>query len=137
MALTGNVSPARRGYSRGNSFGYPIAPGEKIFTGSLIGVNASGYAQRVQTAGTVAFIGIAEKGYDNSGSSAPGPTIVAQNDCFRLVVPGAIFANIGAAVYATDDATLTLTAPTSGFEGVIGHLAGIENGATWVALNNH
>ncbi len=137
MALSGNYSPARRGFSTGRRFGYPIAPGEVIYTGGLTGVNASGQSQRIQTAGTVAFVGIAEAGSNNAASAAAGSTIVGQLDCYRLPVPGATPANIGAPVYATDDNTLTLTKPTSGFEGVVGYLAGIENGATWVELSNH
>lgn len=137
MALTGNIAPARRGYSRGPSFGYPAAPGEVVYTGGLTGINAAGQAQRIQTAGTVGFIGIAEGGVNNAGQTAAGDNVVGQMDCFKLAVPGATPANIGAAVYATDDNTLTLTKPTTGFEGVIGYLAGIENGATWVQLSNH
>lgn len=137
MALTGNIAPARRGFSRGAAFGYPIAPGEVIYTGGLTGINASGQAQRLQTSGTVAFIGLAERGHSNVGSSAVGDNVVGQMDCFKLAVPSATPANIGAPVYATDDNTLTLTKPSSGFEGVIGYLAGIEAGATWVTLSNH
>ncbi len=137
MALTGNIAVARRGYSRGLAFGGPIAPNEVIYTGGLIGVNASGQTQRIQTAGTVAFIGLAQGGSNNSASAAPGDTVVGQMDCFKLAVPAATAANIGAPVYATDDNTLTLTKPTTGFEGVVGYLAGIENGATWVELSNH
>ena len=137
MALTGNIAPARRGYSRGAAFGYPIAPGEVIYTGGLTGINASGQAQRIQTAGTVAFIGLAQGGASNVGNSAAGNTVVGQMDCYRLTVPSATVANIGAPVYATDDNTLTLTKPSAGFEGVVGYLAGIDSGATWVELSNH
>ncbi len=137
MALSGPYAPARRGYSTGRRFGAPIAPGEVIYTGGLTGVNASGQAQRIQTAGTVAFLGIAEKGINNSAGAAAGDNVVGQLDCYKLPVPGATPANIGAPVYATDDNTLTLAKPGTGFEGVIGYLAGIENGATWVELSNH
>ncbi len=137
MALSGPISPARRGYSRGNQFGAPIAPSEVVYTGGLTGLNASGQAQRIQTAGTVAFLGLAERGINNSATAAAGDTIVGQLDCYKLAVPGATAANIGAPVYATDDNTLTLTKPGTGFEGVVGYLAGIENGATWVELSNH
>lgn len=137
MALAANIAPARRGFSTGRRFGAPIAPGEVIYTGGLTALNASGQAQRIQTAGSVAFLGIAERGSNNAASAAAGDTIIGQMDCYKLPVPGATPANIGAPVYATDDNTLTLTKPGAGFEGVIGYLAGIENGATWVELSNH
>ena len=96
MALSGPISPARRGYSRGNQFGAPIAPSEVVYTGGLTGLNASGQAQRIQTAGTVAFLGLAERGINNSATAAAGDTIVGQLDCYKLAVPGATAANIGA-----------------------------------------
>lgn len=137
MAATQNTSPARRGNSRGPAFGYPIAPGEKIFAGGLICVNAAGQSQRLQTAGSIAFIGVAQSGYDNTNSAAPGPNIVGAFDEFQYVVPAATPSNIQAPVYATDDNTLTLTAPTIGFEKVVGYLIGIDSGKTYVGFSGH
>lgn len=137
MASTKNVSPARRGNSRGRYFGYPIAPGEVIFAGSLVCVNAALQMVRPQTAGALAFVGLAQDGYNNAASTAPGPTIVAGCDEFYLNVPSTTAANINAPVYCTDDNTLTLTAPTSGFEAPIGALIGIENGQTVVEVRGY
>jgi hypothetical protein len=137
MAATKDSAPARRGKSRGAAFGYPVAPGEKIFKGTVMCVNAAGQSVRPQTAGALAFIGISESGYDNTGSSAPGPKITGQFDDFKFPVPGASYTNIGAPVYATDDNTLTLAAPGSGFEKSVGHIAGIEGGATFVEFSAH
>jgi hypothetical protein len=137
VALNSNIAPARRGPARGDAFGYPIAPGEKIFTGGLTCLNSSGQAVRPQTSGAAVFAGLASNGYDNSAASVAGPNIVAGAGTYALTVPGATAANINAAVYATDDNTLTLTAPTSGFEGKVGYLAGIDNGQTYVALSGH
>jgi hypothetical protein len=110
MALTSGVlDPVRRGTPpAAGAFGYPIAPGEKIWRGGLLAVNASGQAQRIQTAGSVAFIGMADKDYDNSASGVAGPSIVADRGTYRLAVSGASWANIGQNVYASDDNTLSL-----------------------------
>jgi hypothetical protein len=111
MALTSGVlDPVRRGTPpAAGAFGYPIAPSEKIWRGGLLAVNSSGQAQRIQTSGSVAFIGMADKDYDNSASAAAGPAVVADRGTFRLAVSGASFANIGQNVYASDDNTLSLT----------------------------
>lgn len=134
MALSSNSMPRKRGIPRGDAFGYPIAPGEVVYTGGLTCVNSSGQAQRVQTSGSVAFVGIATNNISNVGQSAAGANIVAAFDTFALTVPGATAANINAPVYATDDNTLTLTAPGSGFTAVIGYLVGIDNGQTYVKI---
>lgn len=136
MALTGNIAPRRRGYARGDAFGYPVAPNEVVYTGGLTCVNASGQAQRVQSAGSVAFIGIATTGQNNTGSAVAGDNVVAAFDTYALTVPGATPTNIGEPVYASDDNTLTLTAPTTGFTGKVGYLAGIDNGQTYVRVTN-
>jgi hypothetical protein len=137
-ALTQNITVARRGAARAESFGYPVAPGEKIFSGGLFGVNSSGQAVRIQTSGMAAFVGMALNGYDNSASSSASTVlVVGSNDVHPLTVPSATAANINAPVYATNDGTLTLTQPGSGFEGIVGYLVGIENGQTYVKVQGH
>ena len=135
MALTQGFNLTRRGAAHGRSdFGYPVAPGETIYRGGVVGVNASGQLQRIQTSGTVAFAGIAQADFNNSGQAAPGAPVVAMRQCFALTVPSATFSNLDAPVYAVDDGTLSLTAPSSGFAGVIGTLVGIDNGQTFVLI---
>jgi hypothetical protein len=133
MALSAGVALARRGPpNQGTEFGYPVAPGEQIWRGGVVGVNASGQLQRIQTSGTVAGFGVASKDYSNVGNaSASTVSVVAMKGCWALTVPSATTANIGAAVYASDDNTLTLTA---GSLHQVGILAGIEGGQTYVQM---
>jgi hypothetical protein len=138
MALTQNITVSRRGPARGDAFGYPVAPNEVIYAGGLFGLNASGQAVRIQTAGIVSFVGMALNGVNNLGNANPSATaVVGSNDTFALTVPAATPASINAKVYATDDGTLTLAVPGSGFEGIIGYVAGIDNGQTYVKVQGH
>ena len=132
-ALTQGITPARRGAPpNAGIFGGPVAPGETIWRGGIICWNASGQLQRLQTAGSVSFAGMASKDYNNSASAAAASVgMEALKGVFALTVPSATPANINASVYATDDATLTLTASTNM---LVGTLAGIENGQTYVKL---
>lgn len=135
MALTSGFAMPRRGARRGNSFGYPVAPGEQVWRGGYVCLNASGQIVRPQTSGAAVPGGICSQDYWNVGNSSPGAqNIELMEGCFPLTVPGATAANIGANVYATDDNTFTLTQPGSGFEVAIGVLAGIDNGQTYVLL---
>jgi hypothetical protein len=133
MALTSGITPARRGAPpSGGSFGGPVAPGETIWRGGLICWNAAGQLQRLQTAGSVSFAGLASRDYNNSASATASPiSVEALKGTYALTVPSAVEANINASVYATDDGTLTLTASTNM---LVGTLAGIENGQTYVKL---
>ena len=134
MALTAGYGPARRGAPpTAGVFGYPVAAGEQIWRGGLLALNAAGSCQRIQTSGSVVFHGLASKDYNNTASSAVSPigAVEGLKGTFALTVPSATVSNIGAAVYATDDNTLTLTASTNL---QVGTLAGIENGQTYVKL---
>lgn len=135
MALTADALYSRRGNVGRNEFGYPVAPGEQIYLGSLLCINASGQVIRLQTAGGVAFGGLADRNLSNVGNAAASSgNVVGRTGTYSLTVPSATFANIGAAVYASDDATLTLTQPSTGFTQPVGTLVGIENGQTWVQI---
>lgn len=135
MALTGDAAYPRRGLkANGTEFGYPVAPGEVVYRGSLCQVNAAGQLQRLQTAGGVAFVGIAEGQLNNVGNAGPSTiNMVALRGTFGIAVTGATMANINASVYASDDGTVNLTATS---ETLIGTLVGIENGLTYVKLLN-
>ena len=140
MALTQNITVARRGPPKSNTYGKPVAPGEVIYAGSLFGVNAANQAVRIQTGGIVAFMGMALNGINNVGQSgASQQDVISSNDTYALTVPGAVPANINAKVYATDDGTLTLTAPGSGFAGVVGYLEDVDavTGQTFVKVQGH
>jgi hypothetical protein len=83
-----------------------------IYKGALVGLNAgTGYA-RPLSAGD-AFVGLAFKQADNTitGHTAGGvSTKLHQNIDAVLPLAGVTITDIGAEVYASDDATLTLTA---------------------------
>ena len=131
-ALVRDALYARRGFPARHEFGYAVAIGEKVFRGSLVGINVAGTMQRIQTAGTVAFLGMAGQALDNTvGLVASGVKIEALKGAWGIPVPGAVPANINASVYATDDGTLTLTV---GSNLLVGTLVGIEGGLTYVFL---
>jgi hypothetical protein len=134
MALTGDAKYIRRGAALNrNEFGYPVAPGEQVYVNSMVGLNAAGQLQRIQTAGTIVFLGLANQNVNNVGLTAAGPTVVGLKGSWKMVVPTAAFSNIGATVYASDDSTLSLV-NTGGTLLVAGTLAGIEGGNTYVNL---
>ncbi len=135
MALTQGISPPRRGAPPyGGTFGGEVPAGETIWRGGLLCWNAAGQLQRLQTAGAVSFAGMANRDYNNSTGAPVSVGMEGLKGTFGLTVPTATPANINANVYAIDDGTLTLTLPTTGFTGIVGTLAGIENGQTYVKL---
>ena len=133
-ALSADANYSRRGAPGKNEFGYPVAAGEKVWRNSLIAVNAAGAIVRVQTAGAAAIIGLADRALDNSASAAVSSVaVVGLKGTYAIPVTSATAANIGATVYATDDATLGLV-NTGGTLLAAGTLVGIEGGQTYVNM---
>src|SRR5262245_52987380 len=85
----------------------PVKANAKIYKGALVGLT-SGYARGL-VAGD-AFVGIAYEEMDNTGGTdgAVSVRVFTLGD-FDHALGSASRANNGAAVYASDDATLTLT----------------------------
>lgn len=106
MALTANRELDR--YVDQELRALPVKGSTTIFKGALVGLS-SGYARELNAAD--AFAGVAYEECDNS-SGSDGDKVVrvyTQGD-FEHALTGASRANNGAALYASDDGTLTTTA---------------------------
>jgi len=88
-----------------------------IYKGGFVGLNTSGYA-RPLTAGDKC-VGLAYEEADNSGGADGDITVrvYTQGD-FQHALTGATRADIGSAVYASADDTLTFTATGNSLVGV-------------------
>ena len=119
MALTQGTKRWRLGTPSNGSFGYQVAPGEQVWRGSIVALNGAGTLQRVQTAGSVAVVGLAAVDYSNVGNSAASPDYVqVDRGWWNLPLPGTPgAANVNQPVYATDDNTVTFTPPVAGIAG--------------------
>jgi hypothetical protein len=92
-----------------------VAAGAHIFKGALVGL-ASGYA-RPLAAGDL-FVGIAYEEIDNTGGVAGDRSVrVYTLGDFGHPLTGAAQSNIGDAVYASADDTLTLTSTANSYVG--------------------
>ncbi len=93
-----------------------FCPGETNYKGSLVSVDASGYAAPLAAGET--FVGIAFEGCDNSaGSDGDKSVRVYTLGDFEHALSGATVTDIGAPVFASGDDTLTLTAAGNSFVG--------------------
>ncbi len=99
----------------------PVEAAKQVFKGSLVGLSASGHAQPL-VAGDV-FAGIAyEEGDNSSGVDGDISVRVFTVGDFGHALSGATIANMGAAVYASAEDTLTLTATANSF---VGHIVDV------------
>ena len=112
-------------------FGYPVKAGVYFRRGSLVAVTSAGVAVKPGDAGAAAVVGLSNTALDNTNGADGDLRVEPKRGIFALVVPSATAANIGAAVYCTDDNTLTLTASTNL---KVGTLVGIDAGLTYVEV---
>lgn len=144
MPLAADVGVLYRLGPTPNEFGYLVQPGQRVFRGSVVALCADGTicpAGSATANAPVAIVGLAQVYQDQTGAAGAIPSALSQSGrrvhCRRGTVQlpfdvAPTAANVNAAVYAVDDATLTLTAT--------GHLrAGTlvgfdEAGLPWVQI---
>ncbi len=124
MALTADVDI--KFYSSNELIDLPVEAGAVIYKGALVGINAAtGYA-RPLVAGD-AFVGLAYRKADNSGGSAGDKTVrLFQGIDIVATISGVSQTDVGSIVYASDDATLTLTATSNSRVGRIVAIEGTD-----------
>lgn len=97
----------------------PVAANVKIYAGSLVMIDA-GYAKPAATATGKLLAGRAAKTVDNTGGAAGALLIEVERGTFKWANAGDIAqANVGAACYATDDQTVTMTTTGRSMAGMV------------------
>lgn len=119
--------PARSG----DRFGYPAKSGVRIFRKSIVALLATGMAVPAGTANAVSIVGLAEGNVDNRDGADGDLNVEALRGCFGFIF-AADEVDIGRQVYAVDDQTLSFDG--SGGRLMVGTIAGIGDGRTWVDI---
>lgn len=101
-------------YRKGLEIEYKVAAGVKIYAGSIVCLNASGYAAPGADTANFKFVGIAGEQADNSAGANGDMTVrVRRKGVFRLAASGMAITDIGAAVKVSDDQTVAKTTSNS------------------------
>ena len=104
----------------GKLTGYPVAASTKIYKGSLVCLNASGYAVAAANTAAYKFVGVAISQADNSsGSNGDINVEVRTEGVFDFVSSGLAVTDVGETVYVSDDQTVTKTVGNNIVVGVL------------------
>ncbi len=123
--LTKDVS---RVYELGDINELPVAAGELIYQGAVIGYNSSGYVRNLTISDN--FAGFAEDNIDNStGGDGAKKIRIRKKGSIILEIPNLVLTDLGRPVYATNNNSFTLF-PTNAV--YIGQISKIE--AVGIAL---
>jgi hypothetical protein len=95
-------------YSLGDLLSVPVAANTRVFSGSLVCVNSSGYAVPAADSAGLKFMGVATAQADNrNGANGDLSVIVRRRGRYRLDYAGTLVqSGLGASVYAVDDHTV-------------------------------
>ena len=93
-------------YREGIEVEYSVAANTKIYAGSLVCVNAAGYAVPAADTSSFRFAGVAMEQVDNSGGSNGGQSVrLRRSGVFEFDAVSITQAMVGTDMYAADDHT--------------------------------
>jgi hypothetical protein len=115
---------------------HPVKAATKIYKGSLVCADSTGYAVPGADAAGQSFLGVAIEEADNSGGAAGALSVRVQTSgIFSLAKSGSITqASIGATLYIVDDQTVGLAATTTN-DIPCGRREALDGGDVWVRLS--
>lgn len=134
--MTALTADKKTEYTEGVEISIPVDDGDKIYAGSLVCVNADGYAvPGADTAGLI-FMGVAREQADNTnGQDGDINVTVRRRGLFKMAFATAISAaNVGDNVFLADDQTVDLAANVTNdiFCGIIAGY--IDTSHAWVDI---
>ena len=118
----------------GELIAVPIATAKKIFAGSLVAANATGYATPGAVADTLTYLGRSEETVDNMGADGALSVLVRRGKAFKFANSAAdavTQAGLGKLCYIEDDQTVSATSAT-GARSAAGIVIGVETDGVWV-----
>lgn len=118
----------------GELFNFPVATNVKIYGGSIVMLNATGYATKGATAVGQICVGRAEDQVDNTGGADGAKAVDVRAGTFKFVNSGDItIAEIGDTCYIVDDQTVAKTDGV-GTRSAAGKVVGVDSDGVWVRM---
>lgn len=129
MALAKDRNTASRS---GVEFNYGVAATTKIYAGSLVCVNAAGYAVPGSVATTLKVVGRAEAQVDNTAGADAAKTINVRRGTFKFANAGDVtIAHLETSIYINDDQTVSSVATG---KSVAGKCVAVDSDGVWIEI---
>lgn len=113
----------------------PVAANTKVFAGSIVAANATGFGVPGSTSATLTYIGRAEQQVDNTGGADGAVSVpVRRGVAFKFANSGAdpvTQAGLGKVCYIVDDQTVAATNGT-GTRSAAGTVIQLDPDGVWV-----
>lgn len=118
----------------GASYNDPVGGTEKIFAGSIVCLNATGFAVPGSTSTTLTARGVAQEQVDNSAGVDGDLAIDSEPGIYRFANDGSVArVDIGGTAYIVDDQTVADTDGT-GTRSALGIIKDVDADGVWVEI---
>lgn len=84
---------------------YPVMTNVRIFKGTLVAINASGFAVPATNAANQRVVGVADSGANNNPGASGALQVVVREGLYRLAASSITQAMVGQMMYVVDDQT--------------------------------
>ncbi len=136
MALTEDADTPSRD---GKGYSYPVLAGVKIFAGSIVVIDSSGWAKPAVTATALRAVGRAKFQVDNTDGGNGDVSVEVEHGVFQYANSAdsdeITKADVGNACYLVDDGTVAKTS-ASNTRSIAGWIRAVEADGVWVELSN-
>jgi hypothetical protein len=109
-ALTQDRNTATR---EGRSYSLGVAASTKVYAGSMVAVNSSGYAVPAADTSGLKVVGRAEEQVDNSSGANGDKSVLVREGVFKFAASGLTVADVGKPAFISDDQTVSVSATTN------------------------
>lgn len=123
-------------YRNGEDYSDPVGAGAKLYAGSLVALNAAGWAVAAATATTLKARGVAQTLVDNTGGANGAKAVPTRAGLYKFVNLAAdpiTRADIGNDAFIVDDQTVARTNGTS-TRSTAGKVRDVESDGVWIAI---
>ena len=111
----------------------PVKAATKIFAGTIVALDASGFAAPASTALNLIILGVAQALADNSAGAAGDIKVKVKPGVYKLVNTGPIVqADLGKTCFVTDDQTVAKT-DGGGTKSAAGKVFQVDSDGVWVS----
>lgn len=131
------VSDRQTPHRASREFVFPVAATTKIYGGSLVCINSSGYATKGAVSTTLKCLGIADAQADNSAGAAGDIKVKVKRGTFKFAnstsTDQITLADVGASAYIVDDQTVAKTNGGS-TRSIAGTIRDVEADGVWIEI---
>lgn len=118
-------------------FSFPVAAATKLFAGSLVCINSSGFLTKGAVSTTLKAVGVCQNVADNTAGANGAIQGKVRRGCHRFANSTAgdliTLADVGASCYIVDDQTVAKTNGTS-TRSVAGVIRDVDSDGVWVEI---